>query len=141
MVEHLPWTIAATGISTWITHCPWSAGPPGSTLKNEWRQLITRKTQESEEKRWRGSMESKTKLRLYKSIKTKLELEPYLTFKNRLARVFLARLRGGSNYLGVELAGTKDWSSKIELAGGVAKWKTKPTSCWIVTSTKRYGRT
>ena len=47
-------------------------------------------------------MKRKAKLRTYVTIKDKLQAEPYLHFKNRLARISLARLRGGTSFLRIE---------------------------------------
>src|SRR5688572_22659934 len=77
-------------------------GKPTPHLR-EWREIITTKTQSAEEKRWRERLETKSKLcALYTAVKKKLEVEPYLKFKSRLARASIARLRGGSNFLRIE---------------------------------------
>ena len=68
----------------------------------EWRNLVTRLTQAKEENRWRNGMQAKSKLRTYRTIKSKLRMEPYLGYKNRLARYLTTRLRSGTNFLGVE---------------------------------------
>ena len=65
--------------------------------EREWRNLVTNRTHRKEEKRWREGLQAKAKLRTYRTIKSKLRMEPYLRFKNRLARYLITRLRSGTN--------------------------------------------
>ena len=44
-------------------------------------------------------MQAKAKLRTFRTIKSKLRMEPYLKYKNRLARYLTTRLRSGTNFL------------------------------------------
>ena len=67
-----------------------------------WRAIVTDRMQNHVESQWRENMRRKAKLRTYVTIKDKLQLEPYLHFKNRLARISLARLRGGTSFLRIE---------------------------------------
>jgi len=67
-----------------------------------WKATITDRMQNHVESQWRENMKRKAKLRTYVTIKDKLQLEPYLHFKNRLARISLARLRGGTSFLRIE---------------------------------------
>ena len=67
----------------------------------KWRNLSAANTCE-EEKRWRKGVQTKVKLRNYRTIKSKLKMEPYLKYKNRLARYLTTRLRSGTNFLRVE---------------------------------------
>ena len=46
--------------------------------------------------------QAKAKLRTYRTVKSKLKMEPYLKYKNRLARYLTTRLRSGTNFLRVE---------------------------------------
>ena len=61
----------------------------------EWRNLVTTKMHAREERRWRQGTQAKAKLRTYRTVKSKLKMEPYLKYKNRLARYLTTRLRGG----------------------------------------------
>ena len=70
--------------------------------EREWRNLVTNRTHRKEEKRWREGLQAKAKLRTYRTIKSKLRMEPYLRFKNRLARYLITRLRSGTNFLRME---------------------------------------
>ena len=70
--------------------------------QREWRATITDRMQSHVESQWRENMKRKAKLRTYVTIKDKLQAEPYLHFKNRLARISLARLRGGTSFLRIE---------------------------------------
>ena len=46
--------------------------------EKHWRRLVTNSTQAAEEKRLRGSLGRKSKLRTYRTVKDKLVFEPYL---------------------------------------------------------------
>lgn len=70
--------------------------------EKEWRSLITSKVHSREERRWGQGLQAKAKLRTYRTIKSKLKMEPYLKYKNRLARYLTTRLRSGTNFLRVE---------------------------------------
>ena len=70
--------------------------------QREWRATITDRMQSHVESQWRENMKRKAKLRTYVTIKDKLQAEPYLHFKNRLACISLARLRGGTSFLRIK---------------------------------------
>src|SRR5690606_26494961 len=70
--------------------------------QKRWRDTVTGRVQNHVESQWRENMKRKGKLRTYVTIKDKLQLEPYLHFKNRLARSSLARLREGTSFLRIE---------------------------------------
>jgi hypothetical protein len=70
--------------------------------EKEWRNIVTTRYLKCEEQRWQQRMNRKTKLRTYVRIKDKLRFENYLKFRNRKARVELARLRSGANSLRIE---------------------------------------
>ena len=61
-------------------------------------ELIVRK----EEKEWREEMQKKSKLRMYRKIKTKLVLEEYIIELERSKSRQLTMLRGGTNKLRIE---------------------------------------
>ena len=63
----------------------------------EWRNLVTTKMH-ARERRWRQGTQAKAKLRTYRTVKSKLKMEPYLKYKNRLARHLTTRLRSGTNF-------------------------------------------
>ena len=67
-----------------------------------WRRFIYKKIGEYEEQRWRAGMEKKSKLRTYRTFKTKLKLEKYLNVGNLKGRKLLTSLRSGSNMLEIE---------------------------------------
>ena len=48
--------------------------------EREWRNLVTNRTHRKEEKRWREGLQAKAKLRTYRTIKSKLRMEPNLRF-------------------------------------------------------------
>src|SRR5690606_37517769 len=83
----------------------------------EWRNLLTTKMHAREEKRWRQGVQSKAKLRTYRAIKSKLRMEPYLNYKNRLARYLTTRLRSGTNFLRVETGRYEQESVEERLCG------------------------
>jgi hypothetical protein len=83
----------------------------------EWRNLLTTKMHAREEKRWRQGVQSKAKLRTYRTIKSKLRMEPYLGYKNRLARYLTTRLRSGTNFLRVETGRYEQESVEERLCG------------------------
>ena len=61
-------------------------------------ELIVRK----EEREWREEMQKKSKLRMYRKIKTNLVLEDYVTELERSKSRQLTMLRGGTNNLRIE---------------------------------------
>ena len=46
--------------------------------KGEWRVIVGKKMQEKEQEEWKRRVESKSKLRTYRKVKTELETEGYL---------------------------------------------------------------
>ena len=62
------------------------------------RKVLKRK----EEDAWRERMKTKSKLRLYRKIKTRLVLEEYLIDVDREKRRQLTMIRGGTNHLRIE---------------------------------------
>src|SRR2546421_4996944 len=69
-----------------------------SKFNNLVSELIVRK----EEKEWREEMQKKSKLRMYRKIKTKLVLEEYIIELERSKSRQLTMLRGGTNKLRIE---------------------------------------
>jgi hypothetical protein len=80
-----------------------------------WVGIIKKKIQEEEEKEWKKAMEDKPKLRTYRTIKNKLELEEYLIANtNREGRYIMTSLRTGSNDLRIETGRRTRPREKIE---------------------------
>jgi len=73
-----------------------------SSSSYEWRNALTRRMQALEEHRWKERMETKSKLRLYRSMKQELRMEPYLQISDGQIRSLIAKLRGGTSFLQVE---------------------------------------
>jgi hypothetical protein len=72
-------------------------------VRRYWLQKIYDKVHNIEEREWKVELEKKPKLRTYKTVKSKLELEPYLlTEKNRRGRNIMTALRTGSSRLRIE---------------------------------------
>ena len=67
-----------------------------------WDKELREKIHAREEKEWLARMQTKPKLRTYRTIKHKLEFEPYLNHDNTYARETMTRLRGGTNELRIE---------------------------------------
>ena len=67
-------------------------------MDNLIRKILRRK----EEEDWTDRMKEKSKLRLYRKIKTRLVLEDYLTEFDREKRRQLTMIRGGTNNLRIE---------------------------------------
>jgi hypothetical protein len=67
-----------------------------------WDKELREKIQAREEKEWLARMQTKPKLRTYRTIKHKLKFEPYLNHDNTYARETMTRLRGGTNELRIE---------------------------------------
>jgi hypothetical protein len=68
-----------------------------------WKTLIKEKIQEREETDWKTAVNSKPKLRTYKLLKKRLQIENYLLDdKCRYGRYELTKLRGGTNRLRIE---------------------------------------
>ena len=67
-----------------------------------WDKELREKIHAREEKAWLARMQTKPKLRTYRTIKHKLEFEPYLNHDNTYARETMTRLRGGPNELRIE---------------------------------------
>jgi len=67
-----------------------------------WDKELREKIQEREEKEWRERMNTKPKLRTYRTLKQTLKFEPYLKHDDPQAREIMTRLRGGTNELRIE---------------------------------------
>ena len=67
-----------------------------------WDKELREKIQEREEKEWRERMNTKPKLRTYRTLKQTLKFEPYLKHDDPQAREIMTRLRGGTNGLRIE---------------------------------------
>ena len=67
-----------------------------------WRERVRTLVLNRDEAKWRYRMLSKPKLSDYSRWKTKLELEPYLLYRDPVARRALARLRSTTHELRVE---------------------------------------
>ena len=76
----------------------------GSNFNNIVRKLMKMK----EEREWLEGMEKKSKLRLYRKLKSKLVLEDYVVELDREQRRLLTMLRGGTNKLGIEKGRWRD---------------------------------
>ena len=70
--------------------------------KEEWNRLIFDRIQDREQKNWRKRMTEKPKLRTYRKVKRKLEIEEYLKSQDKKGRRALAKLRSGTNCLRIE---------------------------------------
>ena len=70
--------------------------------KDEWNRLITERIHKREEEDWKIKMKHKSKLRTYRKVKDKLEVEGYLRSKDVEGRRMLARIRSGTNKLRIE---------------------------------------
>jgi hypothetical protein len=69
-------------------------------IKKYWMRIIYKKIQDTEEIEWREELLRKPKLRTYRTIKDKLQLEPYLLSEiNKKGRYLLTSLRTGTNRL------------------------------------------
>ena len=80
--------------------------------KKYWLKLVFENINKVEEEEWKAEINAKPKLRLYKTIKSKLELEEYLLVNRyRKGRGFLTALRTGSNKLRIE---TGRWKKQEE---------------------------
>ena len=68
-----------------------------------WYKMLYNSIQNTEEKEWQQEVASKRKLRNYKSLKTDLKLEQYLTMEsNKKGRHLLTQLRVGNSNLRIE---------------------------------------
>ena len=70
--------------------------------QGEWIATVKKAVREREEEEWKKEVASKTKLRTYTKLKTKLESELYLEHDNPWARRMMTRIRGGTNRLRIE---------------------------------------
>ena len=111
-----------------------------------WDKELREKIHAREEKEWLARMQTKPKLRTYRTIKHKLEFEPYLNHDNTYARETMTRLRGGTNELRIETGrypntnrDRRDWT---RMRGDVCcacrvRWKMNDILCCPVWCTKR----
>ena len=76
----------------------WESEKAGNTYNNLVRKLIKIK----EESEWRERMEKKSKLKLYRKLKSRLVIEDYVVELEREQRRLFRMLRGGTNKLGIE---------------------------------------
>ncbi len=79
----------------------WQNGTHGYDEK-KWDRELREKIHEREEKEWLERMNTKPKLRTYRTLKHKLKFEPYLNHDDTHAREVMTRLRGGTNELRIE---------------------------------------
>ena len=70
--------------------------------KGEWRVIVGKKMQEKEQEEWKRRVESKSKLRTYRKVKTELETEEYLEEGTAQERRVMVMMRGGTNDLRIE---------------------------------------
>ena len=81
-------------------------------LKKFWTKKLITQVQKIEERTWRNAMVGKSKLRTYRTIKTRLRLEPYLlTEKENVGSFWLTRIRSGTSTLRIE---TGRWKRPVE---------------------------
>eukprot|EP00456_Euglypha_rotunda_P058415 TRINITY_DN4852_c0_g5_i3.p1 TRINITY_DN4852_c0_g5~~TRINITY_DN4852_c0_g5_i3.p1 ORF type:complete len:347 (+),score=-26.07 TRINITY_DN4852_c0_g5_i3:97-1041(+) len=78
----------------------WNSESFGS--RNDWDTVVRLTIQEKEEKIWRDSIKKKPKLRKYRTLKDRLEIESYLHDLRRDEYRQFAMLRGGTNHLRIE---------------------------------------
>jgi hypothetical protein len=72
-------------------------------LMNYWKRKLGQIIHDREEKEWKAKMVTHSKLRTYRQIKEKLQLEEYLlTQTNLKGRVLLTEIRTGTNRLRIE---------------------------------------
>ncbi len=72
-------------------------------LRQKWTSIIYEKIQNIEQEHWLRAINSKPKLRTYRTFKFKLELETYLLSDHRkAARYLLTCIRSGTNKLRIE---------------------------------------
>ena len=72
-------------------------------VKFFWYNKLRKRIQEIEEKEWLTTINNKPKLRTYKTFKSKLQLEQYLSLENnKEGRYILTRIRSGTNELRIE---------------------------------------
>ena len=70
--------------------------------KDEWNKIIKKRIHKREEEEWKRRMQHRPKLRTYRKVKDKLEVEGYLSSKDVEGRRMLARIRSGTNKLRIE---------------------------------------
>jgi hypothetical protein len=70
--------------------------------KGTWRAIVWKKIQDKEQEEWRKRMDSKSKLRTYRVIKSELETEKYLIEGTAQQRRVMVMMRGGTNDLRIE---------------------------------------
>ena len=78
----------------------WESETFGS--RKDWDVVLRATIKEKEEKFWQARVQSKSKLRLYKLLKTKLCLESYLNDLSRDEYRQLVMIRGGTNNLRID---------------------------------------
>ena len=107
-------------------------------------QRIEREDNAREEKEWLARMQTKPKLRTYRTIKHKLEFEPYLNHDNTYARETMTRLRGGTNELRIETGRYPNTNRDRRLDEEerrcmlcVSGWKMNVISCCLVVFTRK----
>jgi hypothetical protein len=84
-------------------------------VREYWEAQIYINVYLKEQEEWRKVVGEKEKLRTYKTIKTRLELEPYLLSQtNKTGRYLLTALRSGTNKLRIE---TGRWKRPREAKG------------------------
>src|ERR1700722_19076850 len=74
--------------------------PPA--LGTNFDSLVRKLVKKKEEEEWKAKLEKRSKLRLYKKLKSRLVLEDYVVELDREKRRQLTMLRGGTNKLRIE---------------------------------------
>ena len=84
--------------------------------RGSFSNLVRKSLEIEEEKFWRNQLQRKSKLRLYRKLKTELRFEEYLIFLNRVKSRNLTLLRGGSPQLRIETGRWRGESEKKDVA-------------------------
>jgi len=71
-------------------------------IEHNFPKIISEANKKREEEEWKEQIMKKPKLRQYKRLKNKLELEDYVIRFERRTRRQLTMMRGGTNYLRIE---------------------------------------
>jgi hypothetical protein len=81
----------------------WLSGELSDEEAKKWGREVQEKIGAREENEWKERMNTKPKLRTYRTLKQKLTFEEqYLSHPDRQAREVMTRLRGGTNELRIE---------------------------------------
>ena len=80
----------------------WEKQEVMEVYKRTWRAIVWKKIQDKEQEEWRKRMDSKSKLRTYRGLKSVLETEKYLEEGTAQQRRVMVMMRGGTNDLRIE---------------------------------------